>query len=90
MLLFSCILISNNIFLKGWFNLDKHSFSYEQYCAVVGKNIIISETSYYNGRKKLKCLNLHKCKSELGGCKNNFILQKQEKTENIVEKQPLK
>ena len=66
--------------------LDKHTFTYEQYCSVVGKNIIILETSYYNGKKKLKCLNLHKCKKEIGGCKNKFILQKQEKIGTSIEK----
>ena len=72
--------------MKGWLLLDKHSFSYEQYCAIVGKNVILSETSYYNGGKKIKCLHLHRCKRELGGCKNKFVLRKQEKAENIIEK----
>ncbi|MBR3789628.1 MAG: hypothetical protein IKJ86_06525 [Clostridia bacterium] len=59
--------------------MDKHAFTYEQYCSVVNKNIILQETAYYNGKKKLKCLNHLKCKHELGGCKNKFVLAKQEK-----------
>ena len=66
--------------------MDKHAFSYEQYCSIVKKNIIIQETSYYNGRKKIRCLNHLKCKNEFGGCQNKFIIEKKEKAENTIEK----
>ena len=66
--------------------VDKHSYSYEQYCSIVKKNIIILETSYYDGNKKIKCLNHYKCKKEFGGCKNKFVLAKQEKTGKTIEK----
>lgn len=66
--------------------LDKHIVSYEQYCSVVEKNIILQEISYYDGKRKLRCLNHHKCKKELGGCKNRFVLRKQEMNEKHIEK----
>ena len=66
--------------------MDKHSYSYEQYCSVVNKNIIILENSYFDGKKKIKCLNQKKKKKEFGGCKNRFILAKQEKAMNTIEK----
>ena len=69
--------------------MDKHSYSYEQYCSIVNKNIIILETSYYDGNKKVKCLNLYKCKKELGGCKNKFVLAKQENIRKSIEKNTL-
>ena len=66
--------------------MDKHSYSYELYCSIVNKNIIILETSYYDGNKRIKCLNLYKCKKEFGGCKNKFVLAKQEKSIDTIEK----
>lgn len=74
-----------NIFERLIF-LDKHAFTYEQYCSVVDKNIILQETSYYNGKKKIKCLNHLKCKHEFGGCKNKFVIAKQEKAAKAIEK----
>ncbi len=65
--------------------MDKHSFSYEQYCSVVKHNIVLEETSFYDGSKKIKCLNLCKCKKDLGGCENKFVLRKQEMIENRVK-----
>ena len=65
--------------------MDKHSYSYEQYCSVVNKNIIILETSYYDGNKKIKCLNLYKCKKEFGGCKiNSYWLNKKTLLKKVV------
>lgn len=74
-----------NIFERLIF-LDKHAFTYEQYCSVVEKNIILQETSYYNGKKKIRCLNHLKCKHEFGGCKNKFVIAKQEKAAEAIEK----
>ena len=75
-----------SILRKVDFILDRHIFSYEQYCSVVEKNIVLQESSYYDGKRKLRCLNHHKCKKELGGCKNRFVLRKQEMNENYIEK----
>ena len=74
-----------NIFERLIF-LDKHAFTYEQNSSVVDKNIILQETSYYNGKKKIKCLNHLKCKHEFGGCKNKFVIAKQEKAAKAIEK----
>jgi len=52
----------------------------------VEKNVILQEISYYNGKRKVRCLNHYKCKKELGGCKNKFVIRKQEKAENCIEK----
>ena len=72
--------------LERSISLDKHIYSYEQYCSIVGKNIILQETAYYNGSKKVRCLNHNKCKHEFGGCKNKFVIRKQEKAEETIEK----
>ncbi len=53
--------------------MNKHSFSFEQYCNIIGRNIILQETTYHDGVKKVKCLNAHKCRDLNGGCKNTFI-----------------
>ncbi len=60
--------------------MKKHSFTYEQYCNIVGRNIILEETTYHDGNKKLRCLNLHKCAVINGGCKNHYVIQRVEKT----------
>jgi hypothetical protein len=59
--------------------LNKHSFTYEQYCNIVGKNIILEETTYHNGNKKLRCLNHHKCRISNGGCNNTYVIKRIEK-----------
>ena len=58
----------------------KHSFSFEQYCKIVDKNIVLEETTYHNGEKNLKCLNLYKCKEKFGGCKNSYVLERIKRT----------
>ena len=86
------ILRCNNIYFvynERLILVEKHSYSYEQYCPIVNKNIIILETSYYNGNKKIRCLNLYKCKKELGGCKDKFVLAKQENIRKSIEKNTL-
>lgn len=65
--------------------MDRHLSSFEQYCTVVGRNIILQETTYHNGAKAIRCLNLHNCEN-IGGCKNKFVLArvgKAEKREQI-------
>ncbi|MBO5463444.1 MAG: hypothetical protein J6A49_09040 [Clostridia bacterium] len=59
--------------------MDKHAFTFEQYCNIVGKNIILEETTYHNGNKKIRCLNLHKCRITNGGCSNPYIIRRIEK-----------
>ncbi len=59
--------------------MNKHSFTYEQYCTVVDKNIILEEITFHNGNKRLRCLNLHNCMMANGGCKNRYILSRMEK-----------
>mgnify|MGYP003289573790 CR=1 FL=1 len=60
--------------------MNKHAFTYEQYCSIVGKNIILEETTYHNGNKRLRCLNFHKCDTTIGGCKNPYVIKRVEKT----------
>lgn len=35
--------------------MKSHTKSYEQYCVVKKRNVIIEETAYHDGRKKLRC-----------------------------------
>lgn len=58
--------------------MDRHSFTYEQYCNVVGKNVIIEELTFHNGRKKVRCLHSYRCKDQ-GGCTNKYVLRRIEK-----------
>ncbi len=52
--------------------MKKHLHTYEQYCCVLGKNIIIEEVVYHNGQKLLRCTQCTKC-CEGSGCRNNTI-----------------
>lgn len=66
--------------------MNKHSFTFEQYCNIVDKNIILEETTYHNGNKRIKCLNIHKCNSVNGGCRNPYVIKRMEKAvENYSE-----
>ncbi|MBO5065866.1 MAG: hypothetical protein J6D06_07120 [Clostridia bacterium] len=60
--------------------MNKHSFTYEQYCSIVDKNIILEEITYHNGNKNLRCLNHHKCRIANGGCNNRYVIKRIEKT----------
>ncbi len=62
--------------------MNKHSFTFEQYCNIVDKNIILEETTYHNGSKRIKCLNIHKCNQLNGGCRNTYVIRRME---NAVE-----
>lgn len=62
--------------------MNSHSFSYEQYCHIVSKNIIIEETTFHNGTKKLKCLNYHNCE-KCGGCQNRFVKRRLDEESRI-------
>lgn len=66
--------------------MKKHSFTFEQYCNIVDKNIILEETTFHNGSKRMRCLNAHKCETANGGCHNTFIKKRIEKyIENAVQ-----
>ena len=71
-----CILI-----IIGGVILNRHSFTYEQYCTVVGKNIILEETTYHDGNKSIKCLHCHDC-DKVGGCKNKYVISRIKRCEN--------
>ncbi|MGI6745723.1 MAG: hypothetical protein BWY46_01123 [Firmicutes bacterium ADurb.Bin300] len=62
--------------------MNRHTRTYELYCSVVGRNIIIEETMFHNGTKSAKCLNKSTCEKN-GGCTNRILSQKILK---IVEK----
>ncbi len=54
--------------------MNRHSFTYQQYCPVVDKNVIIEELTFLSGKKKIRCLYYHKCNcKETGGCKNKYV-----------------
>lgn len=52
--------------------MKKHSNTYEQYCCVLNKNVIMEEIIYHNGGKALRCTNAAAC-SATGGCRNRII-----------------
>ena len=52
--------------------MKKHSFSYEQFCWVKQKNIVLVETVFHNGTKKVMCTCFAECNGN-GGCKNNTL-----------------
>ena len=37
--------------------MKSHSRSYEQYCCVKKRNVVIEETAYHDGRKFIRCKN---------------------------------
>lgn len=74
--------------------MNRHSYTYEQYCNVVGKNIIIQEQTFLSGKKKIRCLHFHKYKcDEAGGCQNKYVKRRIEKAaekhenEKVIDKQ---
>lgn len=74
--------------------MNRHSYTYEQYCNVVGKNIIIQEQTFLSGKKKIRCLHFHKYKcNEAGGCQNKYVKRRIEKAaekyenERVIDKQ---
>ncbi|MGN1316632.1 MAG: hypothetical protein ACI4VW_06150 [Acutalibacteraceae bacterium] len=67
--------------------MNRHSFTYQQYCPVVDKNVIIEEIRFLSGKKKIRCLYYHKCKChDAGGCKNKYVKTRIEAVENNTEK----
>ena len=52
--------------------MKKHCKSYEQYCCILEKNIVMEETVYHNGTKSVVCTSLAHC-NRCGGCKNAVL-----------------
>ncbi len=71
--------------LKGGF-MNRHSYTYEQYCNIVGKNVIIQEQTFLSGKKKIRCLHFHKFKcDEAGGCQNKYVKRRIDKAAEKYE-----
>ena len=58
--------------MKGGDVLEQHSIAYEQYCWVKQKNVVVEETVFHNGTKKIVCTSFSECGGS-GGCKNNTL-----------------
>lgn len=54
--------------------MKSHSKNYEQFCWVKQKNIIMEETVFHNGSRKVICTNLQDCNNN-GGCKNRILIK---------------
>lgn len=52
--------------------MDSHSKTYEQFCWVKGKNIVMEETVFHNGLRKVICTSVYECENS-GGCKNKSL-----------------
>lgn len=53
--------------------MKKHSVSYEQYCWVKEKNVVLEETIFHNGTKKVRCTSFADCNGSSGGCRNSSL-----------------
>ena len=57
--------------------MNKNSSAFEQYCSIVGKNVIIEEVFLKEkDKKEFNCMNIKNCE-EHGGCKNRLFFGKQ-------------
>ena len=52
--------------------MKKHSIAYEQYCWVKQKNVVLEETVFHNGTKKVRCTLYGDCIGS-GGCRNTAL-----------------
>ena len=52
--------------------MKKHSRAYEQFCWVLGKNIVFEETVFHNGTNQIACTHLKECMHN-GGCRNEIL-----------------
>lgn len=52
--------------------MKSHTVSFEQYCCVLGRNVIFEEIHYYDGKKAVHCANNVLCAIN-GGCKNAIL-----------------
>ena len=55
--------------------MNRHSYTYEQYCNIVGKNVIIQEQTFLSGKKKIRCLHFHKFKFDRTTARNQKAFQ---------------
>lgn len=55
--------------------MKSHSKSYEQYCCIVNKNVVVEETTFHNGLKTCICTMQPQCRE----CKNKILKNKFEK-----------
>ena len=70
--------------------MNRHSYTYEQYCNVVERNVIIQEQTFLSGKKKIRCLHFHKYKcDEAGGCRNKYVKRRIEKAVEKSEKETI-
>lgn len=51
--------------------------TFEQYCTYLGKNIVMEEIIYNDGKRKIICTNT-KCMNSEKGCKNKLRLLTEE------------
>lgn len=54
------------------FNMKNYLKTYEQYCCVLKRNIVLEETVFCNGTHTLHCTHFSECENS-GGCKNILI-----------------
>ena len=52
--------------------MKQHSTTYEQYCWVKQKNVVLEETVFHNGTKRVRCTSFADCNGS-GGCRNNAL-----------------
>ena len=52
--------------------MKSHSRTFEQYCCVMEKNIIMEETCHTDGQRELRCIHHMVCAMN-GGCKNQIL-----------------
>ncbi|MBQ6164125.1 MAG: hypothetical protein IJK23_06600 [Clostridia bacterium] len=52
--------------------MKSHTVTYEQFCSVMGRNVIFEETHYLNGKKTVHCANNVLCAMN-GGCRNEIL-----------------
>ena len=65
--------------------MDQHSKTYEQYCFVKEKNIVMEEICFHNGKRKIICTNLGECNNS-GGCKNTILSKLWDKSTGVCDK----
>ena len=52
--------------------MKNHLLTYEQFCWVKQKNVVLEETVFHNGTKKVRCTSFSECGKD-GGCKNSSL-----------------
>ncbi len=65
--------------------MDRHSNTYEQFCWVKQKNIIMEETVYHNGKRKIICTCFSECE-KAGGCLNKGLCRLWSKQKSVKDK----